>query len=223
MGGINHQPCRGYLPESTRLSRCVSLARIHFEQANVALEDVLLLELDGKKGSVSPIRHELQLSQDFLSAAIVQLNALHDKMRKLSYVDLPELHSIDLSAIGEFLISKGMVDSESWQKMSTMMQTGTFYANVKEFRVLISQLLKMTTDMHSSISRLADYADDGVMHRVLEENEPENLKPVFARLYTAWNRFHSVFLASSLVSTEVWYAHNNLGSLSMTPQKGVGV
>lgn len=52
MGGKNHQPCSGYLALSTKLSRSLSLANAELELANVALEDLILAELDGNTGSL---------------------------------------------------------------------------------------------------------------------------------------------------------------------------
>ncbi|MFN3692742.1 MAG: hypothetical protein ACK4SL_01415 [Candidatus Paceibacteria bacterium] len=55
MGGKNHQPRGRYLQNSTLMSRSMSLAQIGLELANVALEDLILAELDGKIGDIVPI------------------------------------------------------------------------------------------------------------------------------------------------------------------------
>jgi len=47
MGAKNHQPCNEYLPDSIKLSRSLSLARVEMEMANIHLEDLLLTELRG--------------------------------------------------------------------------------------------------------------------------------------------------------------------------------
>ena len=41
-------------------------------------------------------------------------------------------------------------------------------------------------------------------------------KAEFAKLYTKWNDFRARFLASSIISTELWYAHTGKGSLAPT-------
>ncbi len=214
MGGINHQPCKHYLRESTALSRCVSLARSQFEQANIALEDILLLELDKKQGSINPIRHHLQLSQDYLHSALVCLVALKTKMHDLNYQDLPPLHTIDTDQLGQHLATQGIVDDCSWNKMARLMKNSTFFANIKEFELQVHLLLKNTSMLLVSVDQLGDFADDGTMHNILEENRQGNIKIFFAKLYTAWNLFQADFLASSILSTEVWYAHNEYGSLT---------
>lgn len=221
MGGINHQPCNKFVAESTRLSRCVSLARINFEQGNVALEDVIILELEGKKGSVSPIKHHLQLSQDHILAAVGQLSALEAKMKELDYHDLSALHKLDEVEFGRKLVEAGLVEQGSWTKMSSMMKTSTFFANVAEFKTQFHSLLKLTSDLLTAVTQLTDSADDGQLHDVVEENWRGNIKVEFARLYTAWNRLHSDFLASSLVSTEVWYLENGFRSLLEAPKHAV--
>lgn len=49
------------------------------------------------------------------------------------------------------------------------------------------------------------------------QGEPaESFKPGFAVLYTAWTKFNALFLASSLLSTELWYAFTGKGSLAPT-------
>ncbi len=213
MGGINHQPCRAYLPESTRLSRFVSLARLQFEQANVALEDVIILELEHQSGSVNPIKHHLQLSQDHIISVLGALKALKEKMDTLAYQDLSPLSVMDSEQVGSALTRAGFVEQSSWHKMISLMKKGTFYANVKEFESQMANLLKLTQHLLSAVCHLADFADDGTLHEILEGNREGNIKASFARLYTAWNQFHGDFLASSLVSTEVWYAENGFGSL----------
>lgn len=215
MGGINHQPCRHYLRESTRLSRCVSSARSHFEQGNIALEDIILLELEGKRGSLNPMRHHLQLSQDFLQSARESLTALESRMWALDYKDLAALHVIDITSLGKDLSDGGLVDAVSWEKMSTLMKESTFFASVRHFHSMLSELSTLTDTLFASVASLGDFADEGTLNSVLEENRAGNIKAPFARLYTAWGLFQADFLASSLVSTEVWYAQNGFGTLAL--------
>lgn len=218
MGGINHQPCKGYLEESTELSRSISLARSQFEQGNIALEDVLILELAGKSGSADPIKHHLQLSQDHLLSALSWLKRLKAKMDRMNYRDLPALHTINLSELGDRLVSAGMVSRHSWNKMSDIMVSRTFYGNVKEFETQILSILRLTRDLLTAVSSVTDFAEDGRLNLLLEENRPGNFKPQFVKLYLRWNQFMGDFLASSLISTEVWYAHNGFGSITDDPQ-----
>ncbi len=70
-----------------------------------------------------------------------------------------------------------------------------------------------TQSLITKISALNDAAQKGEVNLVLEENRPGNIKESFACLYTAWAKFQQDFLASSLLSTELWYAFNGYGSL----------
>jgi hypothetical protein len=219
MGGINHQPCKNYLGESTRLSRFISLARANFEFANVALEDIILAEMSGQKASTGPMRHQLQLCQDHLLGAVHITNELEGKMHALNYVDLPPLHEIDLIAVGRTLVAKGMVNPAAWTRMSGLMKERTFYGNLALIRDHLGILLKLTQDLLSGVVQLGDHADDGNLQLVVDENRAGNIKEPFARLYVTWGDFHEMFLASSLVSTEVWYAHMSFGSLTTGPRK----
>jgi hypothetical protein len=213
MGGINHQPCSKYLLESTRLSRYVSLARASFEQANAALEDIIILELQGSKGAIGPVNHHLMLSNDHVVSACAQLQALREKMKVNDYKDLPPLAEIDLEQLGNRLSEAAIVDHTSWKKMSTMMRERSFYGNVVEFETQLLTLLDSCKALQIGIASLGEQADKGNLHLVLEENQEGNIKVEFARVYSAWNQFNADFLASSLVSTEVWYLHKGFGSL----------
>jgi hypothetical protein len=64
------------------------------------------------------------------------------------------------------------------------------------------------------VSALEGIARKGEVTRTLEENRPGNIKEAFANLYCAWAKFNQDFLASSLLSTELWYAFNGYGSLA---------
>lgn len=126
MGGINHQPCKHYLPESTKLSRAMSLARMSFEQANVCLEDLVLSELAGGAGSVDPIMEHLRGSTEHLTEMEACANRLFGKMDELHFVDLPPLKTIDFGALGTKLVNMGMVSPESWGCVVRTTKVGGF-------------------------------------------------------------------------------------------------
>jgi len=207
MGGINHQPCGAYLVQSTRLSRELSIARAYFEFANVALEDLILSELAEGYGNTKEITERLDLSIQALEKSSLLTVELGVKLDSNSFVDLPTLRQLNLEAIGSNFMDLGITNFEVWQEAVRIMDSGGFRAMLEKFRESISHLRQKTIQLHQEVNDLYAEVDAGEMNRVLEENRPGNIRPTFAALYTAWGRFNTLFLASSLISTEVWYAY----------------
>lgn len=217
MGGMNHQPCNKkgteYLKHSTRMSRAVSSAHIALEQSNVYLEDVLLAELNGGNGSLDPIILQLEKSENFLMDFRQCINDLRDNMKKNCYSDLPTLYAGDFNAVGTQLSEAGVVQLPEWQEVLKAMKEHSFYEVLDKFSAFARLLVANTGALREKIILLSPYAEKGMVNFVLEGNGDINIKVEFAVLYTTWNRFHRLFLASSMLSTELWYAYNRSGSL----------
>lgn len=217
VGGQNHQPCGSYLLESTHLSRSLSLSRSELELANVSLEDALLLEIEHQKpGSLllaNMIEHLTQ-GKCHLADTLNWTRNLKAKMERLSYQDLPEINTIDLETIGKQLVHHQAVDGQAWDEMAQMMRDGSFYANVAYFESEITQLQTLTVQLLDAVSSLSGCTS---VRDQVEENGSNNIKLQFARLYHSWHAFQARFLASSLISTSIWYAHieaGNIGNIS---------
>ncbi len=213
MGGKNHQPCRQYLVISTEMSRALSLAHISLESANVALEDLLLTELNGGKGVTDLIIGNLLSSKKFLGDFGGYIAALIVKMNEENYADLPPLHKLDISTLGIELSRAGLVQAAAWAKVSGIMKAGTFYAVLSTFEVDRVSLISATDDLIKKVEFLAEHAKNGTVNSVLEENFEGNIKVEFAVLYQRWNTFQNEFLASAMLSTQLWYAHTGAGWL----------
>lgn len=213
MGGANHQPCRNYLPNSTLLSRCISLARAELDLANIELEDVLLLELNEGAGEVHEITKHLNRSANALKNAKATLDKLRMQMDEEGFQDLPPLKKLDLDAIGKDMSTSGIVDIASWNMITGIMRKGGFYLVLRHFEGRINTLINKTHNLTSIIAVLNDAACKGELNFVLEENRAGSFKIEFAQLYTDWASFSNEFMASSMCSTELWYSFNGLGSL----------
>lgn len=226
MGGINHQPCNGvnarYLACSTTMSRCVSQAHAGLEEANISLEDLLLEELCGREGSIEIFLDHLDVAQDQLVAVSESIESLRQELVRSNYKDLPTLHALDLSSRGLALSEQGLVEENVWNQVVSIMKRGSFYMILDEFDKSVSQLRLLTQDLRLKASRNTEASRNGELNLVLEQNLPGNFKVEFAVLYTAWSRFHSFFLTSSMLSTELWYAYTHNGSL-LTISEGVQV
>ncbi len=213
MGGKNHQPCREYLPISTRMSRCASLAFAHLELANVALEDLILSEMKGKIGNLSAVKSRLTLSQESVTKLIDTITELEVELNHRDFQDLLTVCSVNLDAIGQAFIANNMVSATAWSQVSKNAREGGFRKNLAFIHESAQALVGYTAELGKKVTGLQKNAEDGVVMQVLEENLHGNLKPEFAKLYCAWSRFQEVFLASALLSTEVYYAFNGYGSL----------
>lgn len=213
MGGQNHQPCSNYLDLSTLLSKLVSLVTANMQLANVSLEDVLLAELNGeqKNLSLNSIITFLSKAKEHLCSALSTSLALRDRMHRLEYTDLPPLHELDLMEIGRVLSARGIVEQGAWNKMSSLMQNGTFYANLDLFDTSFKEALDLVSELIDVFKGLKH--KEGAINVLVEKNQDGNFKEAFARMFTHWLHFQQEFLASSLVSTEVYYSSISVGSL----------
>lgn len=213
MGGMNHQPCGKYFPDSAKLSLELSRAQVRLHMANIALEELILGEFEGRQGGVEKISAHLMASSDFLRMARKASDDLRQRMDEYRFMDLPTLHKLDLEAVGQALVQQNMVRQDSWRKVVSIIKRGSFYAMLSHFNAMIESLVKKTGILSSKIDALSSAALEGEVGRVLEENRLGNIKIEFAELYTSWSDFISDFLASSMLSTELWYAFMGYGSL----------
>jgi hypothetical protein len=214
MGGVNHQPCGSYFPESTELSKAISMSYATLELANVALEDLILNEVGGGNGSVEGITERLNQSQDNLGNARKILEKLRAKMDENNFIDLPTLRKTNLKSVGHDLAAKNLININAWQKVSSIMEKHGFYGMISHFDGHLKTLQDKTAQLNSAVRVLSEKATHGLVIRTLEENQPGNIKVEFADLYTSWAEFHQDFLASSILSTELWYIFRGYGSLS---------
>ncbi|MGK2849238.1 MAG: hypothetical protein ACSLEX_04220 [Minisyncoccota bacterium] len=220
MGGKNHQPCRAYLLNSTKLSKHLSLAYAHLELSNVALEDILISELAPERdnqssGFIYPVlMHELSISAQELQNAHEALGRLRTQMETEDFVDLPSLQRLDLDAIGEVLGSQGLVDRKAWVQAMKIMRRGGFFGMTRRFEADIIDLLELNRALQIKFQQLEETINQGNLSMVTEENRYGNFKAEFAAHYTKWITFNGLFLASSLLSTELWYAFTGKGTLA---------
>lgn len=213
MGGINHQPCSSYLRTSTTISRLMTAAYASFLRANVALEDVILEELDGRRGDLSPVLGELADSTSLLLQCRGSFGDLRAQMKALGFSDLPTLHEVNLDALGEDLGRVGAVDRESWTLFANTMRRKGFRGTLSLLEESNESLINLTAQLRGEAEALVPEVQRGQLSRVLEENRSGNIKLTFATLFNTWSTYTQEFLASSLISTELWYAHKGFGSV----------
>lgn len=197
----------------------MSLSRLELENANVALENVILDELSGKTGNLEiSIRHIVN-SMDELSIAIALCDLLRDQMDKEGYVDLPPYQSIDLKALGEVVSSEKMVERDAWDDVLAWGTKDGFYGVLAQIKHSLEEISHLSQCLLTQTKTLVEKTPNGGVERELETNGNANLKKEFAQLYSKWHWFGGRFLASSMLSTEVWYVFNNYGSLLDKPHQ----
>ncbi|MFN3692741.1 MAG: hypothetical protein ACK4SL_01410 [Candidatus Paceibacteria bacterium] len=142
------------------------------------------------------------------------IDTLSIQMDTEKYVDLPPMKTMDLLAFGREMRAAGLHRSESaWNNIAAIMQKSGFVATLHHHTATLAKLVCLTKDLKTCIQNSTPAAVVGKLNVELEENRALNFKAEFARVYTAWADFQQEFLASSMISTEVWYRHNNSGSL----------
>lgn len=218
MGGQNHQPYNridtSYLVFSTMMSRAVSCGRSRLERANMALEDVLIMELrDGKIGRLDGVIKHLNASDSAIGSALEAITNLREEMNRHNFEDLPTAKTVDFESLGEDLFMAGMIQPEAWNVLEAQHSENGFYGILDYFSETLDKLHVATNVLRSAILDAEPAAMKGILNLTLEENSATNFKVEFAQLYTAWERFQAVFLASSMYSTELWYQHCGVGSL----------
>lgn len=219
MGGKNHQPCRSYLLNSTKLSRHLSLAYAHLELSNASLEDIIIGELTSEHGCQGGdhypvLMHELDVSTHELRNAQEALLRLRTQMQTDGFIDLPSLGRIDLDSVGAHLVHQDVVDYDGWTQAKSIMEKGGFFEMTHYFETGLIELLDLSQGLHTRFQELKQNICQGTLSMVTEENQAGNFKIEFAILYTRWGQFNKLFLASSLLSTELWYAFTGKGSLT---------
>lgn len=211
MGGKNHQPCRIYLANSTALSRYLSIARAELEFGNVCLEDVLLCELQDRNGDAAAIARHFQASLDALDGGLGVLGKLRQQMLANHYEELPSFRTLDLPALGHTLTNMGLVSLPSWNRVVEKRCREGFEGLLSYFEDLLKEISGLTKILADEIRSAAQM---GELTPLLEENRPGNFKADFGRLYTIYHLLESDFLASSILSTELWYSFTGRGSLT---------
>lgn len=222
MGGMNHQPCRAYLLNSTLLSKYLSLARAHLDLSNAALEDILIQELSPSPvDAVVAMSHydrlnaEMMASIEALGLSRQTLADLRQQMDDLGFADLPTLKKLDLSSIGSSLAASGIVSLTAWEHIQNLMSSGGFYEVVSFFDACIDDLISRSHDLLDNKfgGHMTQLVIEGGVAEMVEENASGTFKIEFAALYSKWTEFNGLFLASSMMSTELWFAFAGKGSL----------
>ncbi|MEI8339614.1 MAG: hypothetical protein WCF94_03030 [bacterium] len=155
----------------------------------------------------------LHASCDHIQKALVDCEKLRQKMKDNNFVDLPTLATANLNEIGNNLVQMGMVSESHWTHVSGVMEKGGFRSVLTFFEQGLNDLLSKTRILITSIEEIKTQMESGLTNVIMEENREGNIKIAFAVLYQTWNNFEQHFMASSMLSTELWYRHKNHSSI----------
>lgn len=216
MGGQNHQPCNRYLIESTELSKSLSLGRIGFESANVAVENLLLAELHGnpfEETQLDEVGRSLHSSIEALNQMQRWLDAIGAKLNDVEGWEPPTVGDCDWASMGDALATIEAVDAKAWSGMADIRVAEGFPGVIRHFSQRIALLCRTSGDLIEQFEALDGDIRCGSFEKAVEGNAAGDFKILFARLYNGWAQFQQDFLASALLSTESWYRWTNCGSL----------
>lgn len=206
---------------STQMSRSVTAGIADFNHANVALEDVILIELSDCKAP-----ENFRRSLYFLSSAIGNfddaikfLRDLGAEMDATSYQPLPSFANYSTAdkarALASELADHGLMSFEKTEKV-IIPQIGNgkgFYAAIP---VLHAELIAMRDSVQTLYDRMfaaSSAAEIGTVAELLETNASLNFRADFLRAFNTINNSFAIFAASAAWSTEMWYRSTSVGTL----------
>lgn len=220
MGGINHQPCRNYLAQSTVLSALVCASRLRLEDANIHLEKALLSELEQHRGNPGEFTSALTALDGSIKGAddtITALGKLEQDMRDTNYQPWPAFARFNtadkLMGLGKDLAVKGLIDLVAFEAIALPQLDGGFYATIALLRIELQQVRQRMVELRSAMGDSVMLAEQGMLADELETNGELSFRGKFMMVYQAWNRLYSMFLASAVLSTELWFLSSGAGSL----------
>jgi hypothetical protein len=181
----------------------MSLARSCFELANVGLEDVIIAEINGGKMDGGQVLSNLALSIKHLGDMKAHIANLRAKMVEQHFKDLPPLRTIDFTRLGTALVENDIVDALSWREVTRIASSGGFALVLCQIESLVDLLAGDSVVLEMRTTEL--FRKNKMICPVLEENRKNNIKVVFAQVYTQWAKLQMFFLASAMSSTEQWY------------------
>lgn len=190
----------------------MSLTSMALESFNVKLEDMILVNLVNESVSPRILSIEVRHVMDSVVRAEQSIDMLLMQMDELYYVDLPATDDFQLDEFGDKVIPRLMVGTEAYKEIATHYKAGGFRSALNHLRVKHSQFGFAVADMATKVQELADTDVDDIAVE-FESNDTGNIRPQFAVMYTTWSQFHQMFLASSLISTEIFYIQEGVDSL----------
>lgn len=215
------------------MSKSVTAGIADFNRANVALEEVILAELDGSKdpGSFGVALALLDSAVHNFDAAIAHLASLKDEMDAKKYQPLPSFANYGTPdkarALARELAGNGLMAAEKINVV-VIPQIGHgkgFYAAIPMLDIALVAMRDSAKDLQNRMSEASHVAEDGMVAELLETNAAMNFRADFLRAFNTINSSFSTFAASAAWSTEMWYRSTSAGSLlsaGTVDQKMVG-
>lgn len=213
MGGINHQPCHGYIEESTVLSRSVSEAQKFLWEANISIEDVILREINQKEfGSYDSIVISLEKSVDALKCADNDFRKLSLKMDRMRFVSKPTALNFE-QLTAAWKKENFIIDDDQWKEIVEIYKEGGFRNALYVLQLKFVAVNKETRNLLAVIKQYRQSAENRLFMSDVEENKIP-LRQQFAKILTRWSEALNLFRYSSLISTEIYLRDMNYPALA---------
>ena len=204
----------------TKMSCGINTAHLMFEESEVQLQHILITEyasvLDNSENhkSVEKILDRLEGSAKKIAELTAQIDSILSYTASTRFVESSKFDQSYLLGFGESLWSTGLVDKDSWNVISEIMsEKDGFKGVLNYFKREATTILKMTETLTEMIRHTMPFAQNGTLHLVLDENQPDNFTMEFAKLDSAWDKFKPLQTAFKLLLVELSYRENGTGSL----------
>lgn len=195
---VPYSLCEDYISLASNMRRHFTLMESYFGFAQVAFEDVLY-------GRATPhsVEHHLRNSRANALQVITIADSLESKMRKSN--DLFVLSTIDLDALGQIFISNSVVNARAWKQATTNARLGGFHKNLSLIRSTTVLVIDRIGNLSKRMNRLRENKEELLNEQLCETNLPGSLGVSFAQLKTLLSGFQSTFIASLILSTEIYH------------------
>lgn len=208
MGGVNHQPCRYYLPQSTQLSQRLSDLVAACHVGNSQIEEIIIGELTNDRGrtarGMTAAIGQFTTCETTLDVLLTDLDALFTRMDELEFQDSPSAKQIDLDLLERSFVEQGMIppNSAAWRAVVSAYRKGGFRVVFAMFRERFSAVQPAVNEVKSVLTRGAPFAAEAKFNVEVERNGLP-LRQSYNCLLTAVGVALEEFRCSSLLSTEL--------------------
>ncbi len=199
--------CDNYVQLSSNIRRHFTLMESYFGFAQVAFEDVLC-----GRGTPHTVEHHLRNSRTNALQVITIADTLESKMD--AFRNLLALSTIDMDALGQGLISKGIVNVRAWKQVTKNARLGGFHKNL----LLIRSMATLAIERMNSLSKKMQYLREGKEDITIEQlgnmNLPGSPEVIFAQLRSLLLDFQNIFNAAWILSMEIYHHfHSHVSSI----------
>ncbi len=214
MGGINHQPCSNFLPDSTEVSKALSQLQIAFWQSNLEFENAILANLHGHNATVAPSIQHIETALKCADDADNALGELITKLALLDFQELPETTRV-LEIISDELREEAAItfSAEMTDNLNKILMTNGFRDLFKHYQARLRSIRANLDLVRIDFETLAQSSR---LVQDCEENSTD-IRINFTRTTMLLNNLVTEWSYSAIASATMW--NLNQGHQTMIPLK----